>query len=236
MKQMNLISYHFKKEEFMKKHILATILILSFGGSSAYSENAQIDTLTNEPTTTANTNNITNITPEQDSIITSSIKKQILKSKILSKLNIDVKSNRGVVILSGNVDSDSQASMLVELAQSIIGVQNVDTDNLTVKNSTQPFTDTLITAKIKGLFIREKVFGDKDISAINISVETKDGVVYLTGIIENQTQLKNAIKLAETVAGVKKVEYRLAKVEPHTKNGNGNNNHNNGNGNHNNDY
>ncbi|TAK78510.1 MAG: BON domain-containing protein, partial [Gammaproteobacteria bacterium] len=91
---------------------------------------------------------------------------------------------------------------------------DVDASNLKIKESHQPFTDMLITAKIKGLFIKEKVFGDRDIAALNLSVETKNGVVYLTGIVDNQEQLQNALRLIRSVKGVKKVEYHVKQVTP----------------------
>jgi hyperosmotically inducible protein len=158
---------------------------------------------------------ITAKTPEEDAAVTKTVNKLIRESKTLSKFKIDVSTNKGVVMLSGNVDSDTQAGSLIELAESVIGVSDVDTSKLTVKNSQQPLADTIITAKIKGLFIREKLFGEKDIAAINTSVETKDGVVYLSGVIDNQEQIDNAIEIIKkSVPEVKKVEYSVKKFTP----------------------
>jgi hyperosmotically inducible protein len=163
-------------------------------------------------------NNVKNVkaqTPEDDAAITKTLKKLISQSKMLSKLQVNISTNKGVVTIEGNIDSDTQASSLVEHAESIIGVSDVDTSKLTVKDSQHPLTDTLITAKIKGLFIREKLFGEKDIAAINTSVETKDGVVYLSGIVDNQQQINNAIAIIKKyVPEVKEVEYSVKKVIP----------------------
>jgi len=179
----------------------------------AYAQNATIDTTTSE--VTSSRPDVGKVpTPAEDGVITNSIKSQIAKSDTLSKFNIDVQTNKGVVTLTGTVDAESQASSLVELSEATIGVQDVVTDNLNVKDSQQPLTDMFITAKIKGLFLREKVFGDKDIAALNISVETQNGVVYLTGAIDNQDQLKNAMALIRSVKGVKSVEYNVKKVTP----------------------
>lgn len=59
-----------------------------------------------------------------------------------------------------------------------------------------------ITAKIKGVFIREKLFGDKPMYVTGIHVETKEGVVYLTGKADNQAQIDSAISLAKSIKGV----------------------------------
>jgi hyperosmotically inducible protein len=163
---------------------------------------------------TSNTNVVAS-TPEEDAMIVKSIKSKIAESKVLSPLKVDVASSNGVVTMTGNVDSDSEASLLIELAESIVGVSDVDASKLSIKESKTPFEDMATTAKIKGLFIKEKLFGDKDIAAINISVETNNGVVYLTGDVDNNAQIENAIKIIkQDVKGIKKVEYRVRKIEP----------------------
>lgn len=187
---------------------LLSSLILSF---SALAQTTQINTVTSE--TLHDKPAVEVKTPADDELITKTIKDLISQSTVLSPLNVEVRSQHGVVKLSGILDSDSQLSTLVELAQSVVGVKDVNTSHVTVKDSAQPMTDALITAKVKGRFIQEKVFGDQDIAAVNISVETKNGVVYLTGAVNNDEQIKNAIKIAGEVKGVKKVEYHVKKVE-----------------------
>jgi hyperosmotically inducible protein len=90
-----------------------------------------------------------------------------------------------------------------------VGVKDVDTSNLQVKKSSQPFTDLVITAKVKGAFIREKLFGVEDITPMSISVETNNGIVYLTGTAETKEQIDNAVKIARSISGVKNVRYRI---------------------------
>jgi hyperosmotically inducible protein len=73
----------------------------------------------------------------------------------------------------------------------------------------------VITAKVKGVLIREKLLG-KDIVAVNLHIETNDGVVYLSGNVDNQQVANNVIKLVKTVNGVKKVESRMKVVDSKT--------------------
>jgi hyperosmotically inducible protein len=148
-------------------------------------------------------------TPISDSVITTKIKSKIALDKSLSVFKVDVSTSNGVVTLSGKVDSDTDASAAIELAQSTDGVNDVDAANLVVKESKHPFADTAITAKVKGLFIKEQLFGKKDIAATSISVETVDGVVTLSGNADSQAQADNAVKLAKSVHGVKSVESRI---------------------------
>lgn len=161
------------------------------------------------------TDKIVASTPEEDAKITSTLNNLIKNSKTLSGLPVQASTTNGVVTYTGTVDSDSEASMLIETAESIIGVDDVDTSNLKVKDSQQPFTDMVITAKIKGLFIREDLFGEKDIASMSTSVETQNGVVYITGIVDNKQQIQNAINIIKTsVPGVKKVVYNVKNSLP----------------------
>lgn len=185
---------------FCKISCLVAVLALSTQG---YAATKHTDKPAKPATTTAQTT---------DTTITEYIKTNIKKSKVLAPLKVNVTTQDGVVTLSGTVDADSEASSLIELAESVVGVKDVHTTELSVKESQRPFADMVITAKVKGLFIREDLFGDKDIASVNTSVETKDGVVYLTGIVDNKDQIKNAVEIIQkNVPEVKKVEYRVKK-------------------------
>jgi len=140
-----------------------------------------------------------------DSAITMSIKGKMAKEPIVSSTAITVETNDGIVTLSGNAKSDEEACRVTELAESTEGVKDVRSSNLSVEGSDQSLTDSIITAKVKGIFVREKIFGDKPISVTGISVETKDGVVHLDGQVKNKKQADNAVHLARSIAGVKSV-------------------------------
>jgi hyperosmotically inducible periplasmic protein len=142
-----------------------------------------------------------------DSAIVKSIEGQIAANPITSSTHVTLSSHAGNIMLSGIVDTDQEAGTLIEIAQSTPGVTEVSTDSLKVKESTQPFADTVITAKIKGLFLRDKLFTEKEIAASR--VETKNGIVYLSGTANSNQAINNAIRLAKSVKGVKKVESHL---------------------------
>ncbi|TAL18651.1 BON domain-containing protein [bacterium] len=73
------------------------------------------------------------------------------------------------------------------------------------QESTGEFVDdSVITAKIKA-----EIAGDKLISLYQISVETYKGVVQLSGFVNTQEQVDEAIGIAEKVPGVKKVKNSL---------------------------
>lgn len=144
-----------------------------------------------------------------DTAITTKIRSQILLDKSLSNFKVGVTTTNGVVKLSGTVDSDSEVNNLVQIAESVDGVQDVDASQLQAKSSDQPTADTLITAKIKGMFVQKKLFTSSDVAAMTIHVETNNGIVYLTGMADNQNQVDNAILIAKSVKGVKDVKANI---------------------------
>lgn len=144
-----------------------------------------------------------------DAQITTTVKNKLSQNPSLSSYSIDVDTNDGVVILTGTVGSDDDAMFIIQEAQSTPGVKDVNTSKLSVKKSNQPFSDTVITAKVKGKFIAQKLFDNKNIDAMSIHVKTTNGVVQLTGKADSQQQANNAISIAKSVEGVKDVESRI---------------------------
>jgi hyperosmotically inducible protein len=147
---------------------------------------------------------------QDDSEITHQVESKIYNNEATSKSDIKVKTNKGIVTLKGNVNSENEAYIAVEEAYSVPDVKDVDTTNLKVAKgkdkSEHPYKDAYITAKVKGYFVREKLFGDKSIDVSGVNVETKNGVVYLTGTVDTQAQINTSISLAKKIKGVKDVK------------------------------
>jgi len=141
-----------------------------------------------------------------DAMITTRVKAKLLANPVVSSLNVSVGTTKGVVFLKGELQSDKEISAAVQDAHSIEGVVDVDGSGLKVNVNHHPIEDIVTTAKVKGVYIREKLFGDKDVSLMSIHVDTEDGVVQLSGEAENAAQGDNAKKLAESVKGVREVK------------------------------
>jgi hyperosmotically inducible periplasmic protein len=69
--------------------------------------------------------------------------------------------------------------------------------------------DASTTAKVKMALAK-----DDTVAAYKIDVDTKNGVVTLTGKVKSSTEAEQAVKVAESIEGVKKVNSVL-KVEPY---------------------
>jgi len=61
--------------------------------------------------------------------------------------------------------------------------------------------DTVLTTKVKSA-----LFADPDIKSFDLKVETRKGVVQLSGFVDNQAQVNRALAASAAVEGVKSVE------------------------------
>jgi hyperosmotically inducible protein len=80
-----------------------------------------------------------------------------------------------------------------------------------VSCNSQAVDDSTITAKVKS-----KLAADTDTSAIKISVETRDGVVSLTGTVPTDAEKTKAEQIARATDGVKRVSNDI-KVDPNSR-------------------
>ncbi len=140
-----------------------------------------------------------------DTAITAKIKALYVQSPLIKTENISVITNKGNVILTGKIETDLQYEKAIAIAESIDGVTHVDADHLQVTASQAPLTDTYTTAKVKGTIMKEKLFGDKSVEYWPVSVETKNGIVYLTGVVDTKEQQTNIINLVDKIQGIKSV-------------------------------
>jgi hyperosmotically inducible protein len=72
------------------------------------------------------------------------------------------------------------------------------------KESVQPGSDTWITTKVKA-----ELLATKDVSGLDIKVETVNGVVSLSGDVDTQAEVDRAVATARKVDGVTRVDNRL---------------------------
>lgn len=64
--------------------------------------------------------------------------------------------------------------------------------------------DSVITTKVK-----TALMADSDIKGTDISVETNKGEVMLSGFVDSQAQIDKALKVANAVEGVKRVDNKM---------------------------
>lgn len=202
----------------MNKKLLTVTAMFAFASLTSTTTFANSDNTTLNYNTKP-TNSVLQQTKEavSDSSIIATVKAKLARNKLLSVFNISVKTAEGNVQLSGKVDSDMQYEEAVMLAQSTNGVKDVDAEHLMVKDSNQPIEDTYITAKIKGQLLKDKMMG-KNVQSWPVSVETKNGVVFLKGKVDSDAQKENIERAIKDVDGVKSVRSYISVKQDNEEN------------------
>ncbi len=175
---------------------------------------------------------------QTDAGITGKIKAKLAADDTVKASQINVDTRDKVVTLSGTVDNAAAKERAAELARATTGVVDV-VNNLTVgggaaaipatggapapggegdgavggnapnpepnRSAGQFVDDATITAAVK-----TKLLADPKVGGLKIDVDTRNGVVFLTGDhMKSQAEIDQAIRLARETSGVKSVESKL---------------------------
>jgi hyperosmotically inducible protein len=143
-----------------------------------------------------------------DAVVLSNVKAALVADPVTEASEIDVEVHRGIVQLNGFVDSTKERNQAANVADDVKGVSEVR-NNLAVNKSNESagevIDDALLTAKVKTALI-----ASPDTKAHQINVETKEGVVQLSGFVDSATAKAAATTVAMSVTGVKNVSNELS--------------------------
>jgi osmotically-inducible protein OsmY len=175
---------------------------------------------------------------QSDPGITSAVKSKMAADDTVKAYRVDVDTKDRVVTLSGAVDTPQARERAVEIARGTEGVQDV-VDRLTITPGATPTTgvddpiqregreavregqdkardagDAMPDLSDAGITttVKAKLLGDTRVPGMKIDVDTKEGVVTLTGTVSAGTEKERAVELAKATNGVKSVVDRI-KVE-----------------------
>jgi osmotically-inducible protein OsmY len=161
---------------------------------------------------------------QSDAGITSAVKAKFVADDIVKSNDINVDTKDRVVTLKGDVQSAIARERAIELARTTDGVRDV-VDALAVAPATAPTSGrageneparsgetALGDAGITGV-IKTKMLADTTVGGLKIDVDTKDGIVTLTGNVNSAAEKRKAIEIARESDGVKSVTDRLKIVK-----------------------
>jgi osmotically-inducible protein OsmY len=116
--------------------------------------------------------------------------------------HVDVEVVEGRVLLTGNVAVADDRVKTARIAWKVEGVKEVLNElQVTNRGSIVDYLkDGKITAHLRLLLLQ-----DREISDINFTVETVNGIVYLLGLAQSQAELDKLINHARNINGVTKV-------------------------------
>jgi osmotically-inducible protein OsmY len=124
---------------------------------------------------------------------------------------VTVKSNDGIVTLTGIVADRDMKSMAEDTVSNLPGVQRVD-NQITLDPALKEHSDSWIALKLHTQLIVRA-----DVSNANTTINVKDGVVTLTGTAENQAQKDLTGEYAKEIDWVKSVKNDLVVTASPTK-------------------
>ena len=143
-----------------------------------------------------------------DKMLVGKVKSALISDKTADADEINVEVYKGVVQLNGFVDNEKEKAQAEAVAKAVEGVKSVE-NNLAIKQgkhtSGEIMDDSALTAKVKSALI-----DDPSTKAGDINVETRQGVVQLSGFVSTQAQKDAATKVASAVQGVKSVQNGLS--------------------------
>ncbi len=203
----------------MKTWILSGILVLclALGFLAGCNENSSRAEQKENP------NQVGKTETRSDTAITAELKGKITESDLLDHTDISVETNNGVVALTGTVATEAQKAHAEELAKNTTGVVSVNNQlNLNPdqnkgmvgnaeEKTKEAYSETkgeLSNARITSE-VKLKFAADGTVKALNIDVDTSNGVVTLNGTVNSRKELDQAVRLAKSVDGVKHVKSNL---------------------------
>ncbi len=144
-----------------------------------------------------------------DDSITEEIKSLLNKESDIPTKFLQVSTNDGVVLLSGTVDTILQADKIIQVANSVNKVRDVDTYNLKVTKSNQYLTDAFITSAVKGKLV-SLARSNKISNNYDVHVETTNGHVHIFGKTSNNQDVSVIEREVGRIKGVTTVHCNIS--------------------------
>jgi hyperosmotically inducible periplasmic protein len=149
---------------------------------------------------------------ESDLGITTKVKSLLETDRNLNSAQIQVKTQNKVVTLSGSVPTPAEKEHAIAVARSVENVADV-VDDLSVSTGAtasaqapqgSPPDDTSITEAVK-----QKLQAQPETANESIAVDTRQGVVTLSGTVKTAQAKDEVLQIARNTQGVQGVEDRL---------------------------
>jgi osmotically-inducible protein OsmY len=150
-----------------------------------------------------------------DPWITMKVKAALAFHKSVSATETAVRTQNGVVTLSGNTDTEARKELTGEYAMDVEGVTEVHNEMVVTPGMVAPerfgerMDDASITAQVKTTLLFHK-----STHALATKVSTREGVVTLRGEARNAAEKSLVTRIAEDVKGVKQVYNLMTLRQP----------------------
>ncbi|MBV7562854.1 BON domain-containing protein [Pseudomonas sp. sia0905] len=196
---------------------LASELASSIEGVRQVDNQLQIDADLSPPVLEDQARIVTDKTLAQrfdDATLAATVRSRLLWNTNTEGLDIQVRAENGVVSLSGNAGTPAAKELAGELVTNTEGVREVhnhlsintaDSTSAEAQNAASDaaasISDAWITNKIKASYLYSR-----NLDALNIKVETREGFVRLSGTVLSNAEKRLAVETARTIRGVRGVD------------------------------
>jgi len=211
-------SYNFRtflKEDSIKVSSSGGVVTLTGTVSQDYHKELAQETVAGLPGVKSVSNQLVVVgeqpSANSDAWITMKVKAILAFHKNVSAASTEVKTENGVVTLSGKAESEAQKQLTGEYAKDVDGVAEVRNDLIVTPASKathetlgMKVDDTSITAQVKSTLLFHK-----STHALATRVTTKDGTVTLRGEARNASEKELVTKLVNDIKGVKHVKNHM---------------------------
>ena len=143
-----------------------------------------------------------------DTVVTTRVKSALLADPDIKSLDLKVETRKGAVQLSGFVDNQGQIDRAIAATRAVAGVESVE-NGISIKDGKitvgDAVDDSVITTKVKSALL-----ADPGSKSFDIAVVTRKGEVQLSGFVDSQAQIDQAVALVMKVDGVTSVGNELS--------------------------
>lgn len=141
-------------------------------------------------------------TSVSDSVIQAKLSESFIQTSQSIFLNVETSVNDGSVLLTGKLKTQEEKITATRLSWEIRGVREVIneiqlSDASSFKSSAK---DLAASAQLRAALIR-----DANISSLNFSVDVVNGIVYLSGVAENEEERERVVAHAQELRFAKQV-------------------------------
>lgn len=142
-----------------------------------------------------------------DSVVTTRVKSALLTNLDVRSSDIKVETRKGIVQISGFIDSQARIDQVVALVLQIEGVKGVQ-DGMTLKDGKASMgnavDDSVITAQVKSA-----LFSDPGVKSFDVAVVTRKGEVQLSGFVDAPLQISRVLEITRSIPGVTSVDNKM---------------------------
>ena len=141
-------------------------------------------------------------TSVSDSVIQAKLSDSFIQTSQSLFLNVETSVNNGSVLLTGKLKTQDEKITATRLSWEIKGVREVINEiqlsgTSSLKSSAK---DLAASAQLRAALIR-----DPEISSLNFSIDVVNGIVYLSGVAENDQERERVVAHAQELRFAKQV-------------------------------